>query len=442
MDTTSLKLFSFVLLLAPLNVAASVFDMGEHSGFIRDSNGNYSHVSSNGTVRSLSGNTQLVVKESPVFQSPKGQFAIGVTRYSPIDTSRVGKAVVKMAKLLGPVGLAIAAADLVCELSSICNNAGSWQMQGTDPMPGQPNSYPGTDGSWTAWGSRTSSSPEIACRDSERIQVNVGDPSLYEYSHMVQLSSDTYQCYAKSKTNAAAVFYASNTSRSTSCATGYTLVSGSCVKQGVSETHVPTQSDWDAAESKLNDPRLVPELDSKGQDIPVGNPQIQTPIEKIIDKKTTTNKDQSGNTTGTTEETTKIKLEDASPAENPTNDPNIIKITESTTVNNYDVNNNITSSSTTINSSETPYPKPEGFTIDFDSSTNTDLEKYSVPSTFTFTSWGSGQCPADRSVSYHYGTLNLTFQPACDFAVAMQPAILAVAGFLAMFIIAGVRNND
>ncbi len=441
MDTTTLKIITFVLFFAPLNVAASVFDMGEHSGFIRDSNGNYSHVSSNGTVRSLSGNTQLVVKESPVFQSPKGQFAIEVTRYSPIDTSRVGKAVVKMAKLLGPVGLAIAAADLVCELSSICNNAGSWQMQGTDPLPGQPNSYPGTDGSWTAWGSRTASSPQAGCSDTERMTVNLGSSTTFVFDHLEQIDSNNYKCYAK-RTTDNVVFYNSNTSRLSNCATGYALVSGSCVKQGVSETHVPTQSDWDAAESKLNDPRLVPELDSKGQDIPVGNPQIQTPIEKIVDKKTTTNKDQSGNTTGTTEETTKIKLEDASPAENPTNNPNIIKITESTTVNNYDVNNNITSSSTTINSSETPYPKPEGFTIDFDSSTNTDLEKYSVPSTFTFTSWGSGQCPADRSVSYHYGTLNLTFQPACDFAVAMQPAILAVAGFLAMFIIAGVRNND
>lgn len=427
--------------MLPGTSCAAIFDMGEHSGIIRDSNGNYSRVSPNGTIRSLSSNTSLMVKEAPTFQSAKGNFAIEITRYSPIDVNRVGKAVVKFAKIAGPVGMALAAADLICDLSNICNQSGQWVAQGNDPLPGQPSSYPVADGKWTAWANRFASSPEMGCRDPERITVNTGSASSFEYDHMTQIDQNTYSCWARSKTTGS-VFYASNTSKAPGCSDGYIISGSLCLKQGLTESHPATQSDWDGAESKLNDDRLVPELESKGQDLPVGNPTIPNPVEKIVDQKTTTNKDQSGNTTGTTEETTKIKLEDASPTENPTNSPSIIRITESTTTIKYDVNNNIISSSTTVNNSETPYPKPEETKIEFDNSTDSELEKYALPSSFSYTSWGSGQCPPDRSVSYHYGTLNLTFQPACDFAVAMQPAILAIAGFLAMFIIAGVRNND
>ncbi len=417
--------------------------MGEHSGFIRDSAGNYSHVSSNGTVRSLSSNTALVVKEAPVFQTPKGNFPIEITRTANIDLARVGKSVVKLARGAGTVGVALFAVDLICELANICDQNGVWTSQGNDPLPGQPNSYPATDGKWKAWGDRYVSFPEAGCRDSERITLNVGPTSQYVYSHMVQIDANTYQCYAKS-TNPLypGTWYASNTFKAPGCAEGYVISGALCVKQGLTDSHPATQADWDSAEGKLNDGRLVPELESKGQDLPVQDPQLPSPVEKTIDQKTTTDKDQSGNTTGTTQETTKIKLENPSPAENPTNNPNIIKITETTTTIKYDVNNNVINSSTTINNSDTPYPKPEETKIEFDNSTDSELEKYALPSSFSYTSWGSGQCPADRSVSYHYGTLNLTFEPACQFAEAMQPAILAIAGFLAMFIIAGVRNND
>ena len=100
------KLLLLMSAFLPSVSCASIFDMGEHSGFIRDSAGNYSHVSSNGTVRSLSSNTALVVKEAPVFQTPKGNFPIEITRTANIDLARVGKSVVKLARGAGTVGVA------------------------------------------------------------------------------------------------------------------------------------------------------------------------------------------------------------------------------------------------------------------------------------------------------------------------------------------------
>ena len=119
----------------------------------------------------------------------------------------------------------------------------------------------------------------------------------------------------------------------------------------------------------------------------------------------------------------------------------MIKISETTIKNTYNLNTQLTNSTTTVNDGA-QQPQPQQIKIDIDDMQDTPLQNYQVPVTFAYDSWGSGTCPADRSVEYHYGSLNLTFQPACDFAVGIQPVILVVAGIIAMFIVSGVRFND
>jgi len=41
----------------------------------------------------------------------------------------------------------------------------------------------------------------------------------------------------------------------------------------------------------------------------------------------------------------------------------------------------------------------------------------------------------------HYGNLELTYQPACEFAEGIKPAVLVIAGLAAMFIVSGVRTE-
>lgn len=438
MDLVKLMLLNLgifaVLALAATRSDAALFDMSEHSGIIRGSDGNYTRISENGAMRSLTNNQTLSLLEKPVINTSKGNFPVEIQRSVPVDLNRVGKAVSKFAQKVGPLSMALAAAELVCDLAQICNSNGQWMQQANDPMPGQPNSYPETDGQWSSWGSSYVSSAELACRDQDRLNANIGAGATY--SHLVVIGPNVVQCYGKTS-DGRGPFYASNSSRISGCATGYSLANGTCTKTGLTESQPATEATWSSKESALNDYRFVPHLNDSNLDIPALAPSVQNaPVTKEVSKITATNRDANGNVTGTTETKTEVKISDGTDA----NAPNSLTVIEQNTVTNYDVNNNVINSTTNVTNPEKP--APQEVKIEFDNTSDTPLENYSVPSSFAYTSWGSGTCPADRTVSYHYGTLNLTFEPACDFAVAMNPAILAVAGFLAMFIIAGVRNND
>ncbi len=442
MDTPIfIRSFSALLLGFTAPTYADIFDMSEHSGFIRDSNGNYSRVSANGSVRSLTSNTALSVAEKVNFQTSKGVFSADIIRTALIDTARIGKTVRGIAVASGPIGMTLTAVSLVCELTAICNEAGQW-MIGTETNAWEPSSYPATNGQWSAWNNRFVATPEAGCRDAERITMNVGpSPSQYIFDHMEQLSTDTYKCFARS-IQYGTVFYASNTSSIAGCAPGYTVQGSSCVKDGTT-TRAVTPSDWDSKESILNDSRFIPELNAKDQPIPVQTPSLPNPVNVPIGKETKTTKDGSGNVTGTEETTTTAKLEQPASNENPSNNPNLLKISETSINNTYNINNQLISSTTTTTGAGTDQqPQSESIKIDIDDMQDAQLETYQAPMNFAYDSWGSGSCPADRSVNYHYGSLNLTFQPACDFAVGIQPVVLVVAGMIAMYILAGVKLND
>jgi hypothetical protein len=256
---------------------------------------------------------------------------------------------------------------------------------------------------------------------------------------MEMLSTDTYKCFAR-RISDGIVFYASNTSYIPGCAPGYTLQGSNCVKDGVVPRAV-TNADWDAKESLLNDNRFIEPLVTGNHPVPVQNPTLSAPVKQTIGKQTTTIKDGAGNTTGTEEAITEAEISTPSSGENPTNNPSLIKITETTINNTYNLNNQLTNTTTTVNDGP-QQPQPESIKIEIDDMQDAQLETYQLPVNFSYDSWGSGSCPADRSVIYHYGSLNLTFQPACDFAVGIQPVVLVVAGMIAMYILAGVKMND
>lgn len=431
-----LRAFPLLLLCLSAPAYSDIFDMSEHSGIIRDSNGNYSQVSANGSVRSLTNSTTLAITEKVNFPTSKGLFSADITRNAVVDLARIGKTVRSVAVATGPVGLTLTAVSLVCELTSICNQAGQWMIS-PEAAPGSPNSYPSTDGQWWGWGTNYHPTVQAACSDPGRIAAQGGAGFVYDHNEFA--TADTYRCYIR-RLSDGNVFYASNAYKIVGCAPGYTVSGSNCVKDGVVPRPV-TNSDWDSKESLLNDQRFIDPLVTGNHPVPIQAPSIQTPIKKPISKETTTIKDGAGNTTGTEETTTEAEISDPSSAENPSNNPNLIKISETTIKNTYNLNNQLTNSTTTV-SDGAQKPEPQSIKIEIDDMQDTPLQTYQVPVTFAYDSWGSGSCPADRSVNYHYGSLNLTFQPACDFAVGMQPVILVVAGMIAMFIVSGVRLND
>lgn len=117
---------------------SSIFDMGEHSGFIKDSNGNFYKVNTSGNVSAIKTGTNLAVTEKLNIPTSKGFFSVDLARNVPVEVSRVGKAMRLLAVASGPVGLAVTTVDAICTLTSICNQAGQWMMQ----APYDPVNYP------------------------------------------------------------------------------------------------------------------------------------------------------------------------------------------------------------------------------------------------------------------------------------------------------------
>jgi len=433
MDTFKIILLPFLFLQSGFVFSQSVFDMGEHSGIIRDSTGNYSKVSANGSVRSLTSNTALALVEKPIIQTSKGALEVTLNRASAVDLNRVGSAVVKYAKFVGPLGMAIGAAQLICDLSDICNNDGVWKI--ADPgSPDAPSSYPASEGQWWGWADSWYPSPAAACKDSLRLSQNIGPTAQYLRHELI--NSDVYQCFGTLPENPGSEYSASNTSRNTGCASGYTLNGSNCEKGSTGST-VATDSDWSAKESALNDSGFVPELFDKGLAIPITTPTLTgSPVTVPLGSSTKTLKDGAGNVTGSEVTTDSLSITDGATSDN----PNRINLTQTTITNNYNTSNVLTSSSTTV--TDPQQPKTDGIEIEIDNMQDQPLEQQAIPGIFSHTSWGSGSCPGDRSVSYHYGSLTLSFQPACDAAIALQPLVVILAGIAALFIISGAVRND
>lgn len=419
MDTLTLTIFTIIVfMITSANVKAEVYDLGDGTSFMKSSEGNTFRVKSSDVV-SIGGTpsgTSLSVTEKVNIPTSKGSMAIDLPRTVPVDISRVGKAFAKFAIASGPVGMAINIAQLACDLSSICNVDGKWNVGYVNETMPSGNSV------WNCSG--------------------FGDMTLSACKQDIhQCNSPTYICFddAVAPDGKSLTFkkkYASN-GQLIGTATLTRITAWTSNQNPGTEA---TQADWDAKASQLNDPRFVPELLTKEQPVRVGLPQVPTNTRYPISSETTTTRDAAGNATGTQTKQQDAEVTTPSPSQNPTNSPTVININERTVINNYNTDNQLTSSTTT--NSETKPPVPQNFDIKFDDSTDTLIEKYTVPATLNTDSWGSGSCPADRQVSYHYGQLNLSFQPACDMAVMANPVIIAIAGIIGLFIISGAVRND
>jgi len=403
MDTAKLKLILILLAFPSFSAHAALFDMSEHSGIIKDSTSNFYKVNAAGTVSALQSGTNLTLSEKVTFPTSKGSFAADLSRTVAVEVPRLGKAVRSLAVAAGPVGMTISAVSLVCELTTICQEGSDWLFGVQTTI---------LDGA-------------VSC-------TSVAGSTIY-----TKLVGSTYFDYKRipcGDSIPSGWGFVSNCN----CPFDDKIIQSTGYGTLPPAPHVPTSSDWDSKESLLNDDRFISELLSVNAPVPVGNPSLSAPVTVPIGSNTKTVKDANGNVTGTETTTSEAVLDLPSSGENPSGSPTIIKIVENHTTNNYNTNNELTGSTTTTSGgTEQQQPQSQSVEIEIDNIEATPLQERAVPFPFDTDSWGSGSCPADRTVNYHYGTLNLTFEPACQFAEGIKPIVLILAGFIAMFIIMG-----
>lgn len=428
MDTS--KIISLVILaFLSVEVKAAAFSFSIPSGGAL-------YNSPGGVMGSVYKGSQTAVENGRMRSSPPFTFntaegkKVGFTasRLSNIATSRVGSAVVAGARVAGPIGMGIFAADLICTNTSICQDAlDQWNME----PEFDPDLYPsslgvgqytigGVSGSYPSAGSVCTAYKDVFPADTESI------------SWSTSLTSDTV---CESLRNGehwgdTAIGFAP-----TGCATDYSLIGGGCELQGSNEASAPTDADWDNAAPLLNDDAFAQPLLDAGQPVPVDVPDVMTPQNFISDSQTTTLRDSGGNITGSQVTEREVSITDISDA----NDPNKFDITEKKTVTNYDVNNNVVNSETTIINNEQP-TQPEEEEITFDTVEPEVLLFKDITIPLDVTPWGSGTCPGDLDIATSFQAFTFNVTPLCDFAVAVKPFILLIASITGAMIMIGAHR--
>lgn len=410
MDYSKFIIFVIIALLST-PVFSTAVDLSDQSNFAKSSSGLMWATKSSGapTGQLVTGNRASVPFS---YNVPNGQSLVPVSglREANITLSRVGSAVGKFAQKVGPVGLALGTATLICELSDICDNAGEWFF-GDDSIVVE--TYP-TCESMTVGSSYTFTN-------------NFGRSFslLKQGNTSCELAPDGYGL-----TTACA--------ESTSgCPFGEAIYQKDL---GLSHNPEPfrpaTEQDFIDAEIALNNEQFIQPLFDAGEPLPIDQPDPFPPVNTITGSTTKTIKDGDGNIIGTEVTEKTLTVTDTSDA----NSPNLVDVKETTKVSTYDQNNNLTGESTSVSEPPPPPTETQNEDIEFDNVNDTNLDTHDVDLEFTPQSWGSGTCPPDIDIATTLGgTQTLSMQPVCDFATSVNPIVLVMSSLIAMYLVSGVR---
>ncbi|QOJ23596.1 MAG: hypothetical protein HRU78_07995 [Gammaproteobacteria bacterium] len=361
-----------------------------------------------------------------------------ITRTAAADIPKVGAALSKFAQRVGPLSMALATVDLVCTLSNICKSAaGLWEIPADPEIAGFPPSLPSVGFYYVAGLTAYKyPSPEIGCGRAASVDKFWGNGYTGAGSG-IGASACTVTKTDTGTTNQTSIQYATGT-----CPTNYTVSGSTCVLSGSSVGQTPTASDWTNKETALSTPEAAERLAVELEPMPIQVPTAYAPLQLPIGRITTTNRDAIGNATGTKVTEKKLEIEDAATLQ----EPNRSKIEEISTETTFDLNGNPVSSTETKTETATqtePQPEPpvsENIEIDFDESQDKNLEKFEVPSLFSYTSWGSGSCPADAVEDTTFGEITLSYAPVCEVAEGVRPFVILLALIGAFFIVSGSRT--
>ncbi|MDV6342939.1 virulence factor TspB C-terminal domain-related protein [Nitrosomonas sp. Is24] len=405
------------------------------AGWIKQTDGTYAKAFTNadGTgskVTLTSAPKGITTTSTALVQTSKGAIGMDIEKTVNVATSRLGPTVAAFAKKAGPLGMALTAASLVCDLTNICNQAGQWVFN--NPYS-DPTYFPSSTavGFYIAGGRNGTQSASLAqsCKllaglDLAGSTTTLEGSTCHEYAPAGYLWRNVGVYWVNSG----------------ACPTHYTLSGSSCVLSESSGSGAPTASDWDSAATKLNDDRFTPHLIDAGESVPTDAvPTLTADQKRNLGVDVEPTKDASGNVTGRKETTTSVEVVDNGTADKPGSV--IVKETK-TTITYNNSNTVIDSTSSTSYQNQPDTKQPSGFTISFDTVPEAKLETYNVPNTFGTTSWGSGSCPPDIDVPISKMTIHIPTQPVCDTALMIQPFVLLLSSLIGIYIIAGVRGGS
>lgn len=396
------------------------------AGWIKNENGTYTKAfndpAGSSRVTLSSAPKGLSVTSTALVQTTKGITAMDIVKTANVNTARLGSAMVGLAKKAGPVGLTLTAATLVCELTNICNQAGSWFTTQVETLPN-----PDTD----LW----------ICSHSTTMQGTINQCKANYYA----CNSPNRLCSEDAVVEGGYGYKFKMSQKSDGFVNGYADMYR-LTKWVPSPTGTPTpttDTDWNNAAPKLNDDRVTPHLIEADEPLPTdGVPTLTPDQKKRLGLDSVPTKDSSGNITGREDTTTEIEAVDAGTSDN----PGRVIIKETKTTVKYDNSN--TQISSTTNTSYTSQPQPDqkqqSFEIKFDEVPAAELPVHNVQATFNSTSWGNGTCPPDIPIDISYYPVNLVIPtaPICDTAEKINPFVLLLASIAGIYIVSGVRSTE
>lgn len=231
-----------------------------------------------------------------------------------------------------------------------------------------------------------------------------------------------------------------------------TPVSDADIDSGVNDNYVPHPSDWRV---------LSPDLDLSAPDVVIEVPSIPSIETPPI---TTTKKDSSGSPISVDVEETRYDIS-VRPGTNDSKSP-ALDVDETTTTTTYDPDSSTVSSSTTTRPLLAGEPVSSSVNFDIptdcafmptvcafidwfkDMSTEPEpdlsviLTDHDYEQTYTI-DFGAATCPEpiDITISFIDQTVQLSYEPACDFVGYARPFILISAYIFAIYIGLGVVRN-
>lgn len=297
-----------------------------------------------------------ISKTLPVQTVSHGTANVPVVRQPRIDLTRVGASVVGMAKLLGPIGVGITVAQLICSQSTICDNgAGSWSKAADAGVAGYPLTTPDTYG-WTSSGWNSSVTGQAMAIRAPSPQVSCDNLVRVMNSDPYWTTSRTYGPITGSVTSSTAttmfcgvIFHTNPTPSPVSnyaaqaslgaCPVGYTAnPQGGCTLNGNPSAHAPSDAEWTTAKTALSTQNMIQPLLDKSQPVPVYAPPVVPPVTQTIGTTSTTNPDGTRTDTTTSLTTTDTSTSSA---------PNSYTVSETTVTNIYNTSNVLINTTTT-----------------------------------------------------------------------------------------------
>lgn len=372
----------------------------------------------------------------------KGRLPVTINQKTPVSLDKLGKAAVNFGKRVGPIGVGLGIAGLLCDLEMICpaeDGSNDWQKVTYPPVdPTNPdNTVPFVGYSCCALNlaptNYVAPTPEAVCAAASTMKPPPSHLGPYQYAPPTQASPNG-DCAYNNGQRVQTITKITNRA----CPTDYWLDGTVCRRNGAGQpVRVPvTPGDWDTAGQNpgLKTPDIIPDLIRGEEPVPVETPEIEPKTVPGPGGSTTeTIRNGQGGPIGTKTTDTTVTVSPSGPT--------TVTVTETTTTTETNITNNtttITTTETTLPNTEDQSEKPKEDTeLDIDDVPDTDISTYEIPDTFAYDSWGGGSCPGDPTITAKGHAYNLPVHTVCEAMTDMRPAVLLIAGLVSAFIISG-----